>query len=175
VRQSVVRITVRRDGDVFVQGRAGYACCEAGIGRRIAFDARLPAGSAQRFLALRDHPMWKSPHDVRVAEASAAETVCVDGVSYDLTLVVPGRSHSLHRACEDAAIGEVADALEPALQAGLGHDPRFDVLFPGGMNLSLARSAYRELVAGGGRLKPDPQARARATATPAEAPPAAQP
>lgn len=172
VRQSVVRITVRRDGGVFVQGRAGYACCEPGVGRRIAFDAQLPAGQAQRFLALRSHPMWASPHDVRVAEAAAAETVCVDGVAYDLTLVVPGRARSLHRACDDAEVGEVADALEPVLQAALGRDPRFDVLYPGGVSFNLARSAYRELVEGGGRLKPDPQARPREP-TPAEAPPPA--
>ena len=35
VRQSVVRITVRRDGKAFVQARAGLAGCEAGIARRM--------------------------------------------------------------------------------------------------------------------------------------------
>jgi hypothetical protein len=160
VRQSIVRVTVRQDGRGFVQGRAGLACCEADIGRRIGFDAELPAGAAQTFLALRNHPMWSSPKLVQVRERGASEGVCVDGVSYDLTLVVPGRSRTLHRACDSEAIGQVADALEPALRAALGHDRRFDVLYRGGANFSLDRSAYQELLAGGGALRPDPTARA---------------
>ena len=161
VRQSVARVIVRRDGRAFVQGRAGFACCEAGISRRIGFDAELPAGAAQTFLGLRDHAMWSTPRLVRVSEAGASEGVCVNGVAYDLTLVVPGRARSLHRACDDAAIGQVADAVEPALRAALGQDARFDVLFPGGVNLDLDRQAFRDLVAGGGALRPDPAARAR--------------
>ncbi|RAK58647.1 hypothetical protein DJ021_01960 [Phenylobacterium hankyongense] len=162
VRQSIVRITVRRDGHAFVQGRAGFACCEAGISRRIGFDAELPAGAAQTFLALRNHPMWNAPREVAVAEGGqAADAVCLDGVSYDLTLVVPGRSRSLRRACDSAAIGQVADALEPALGAALGHDPRFDVLYPGGAGFGGARNAYRELTAAGGTLRADPNARRR--------------
>jgi hypothetical protein len=160
VRQSVSRITVRQDGRVFVQGRAGLACCEADIGRRMGFDAELPAGAAQGFLALRDNPMWSAPRVVQVRESGASGGVCVDGVSYDLTLVIPGRSRSLHRACDSAAIGQVADALEPAVRAALGHDPRFDVLFRGRIDFSLDRSAYQALVAGGGALRPDPAARA---------------
>jgi len=156
VRQSVSRIIVRQDGRAFVQGRAGLACCEADIGRRVGFDAELPAGSAQTFLALRNHPMWSAPRLVQVRESGASEGICVDGVSYDLTLVVSGRSRTLHRACDSAAVGQVADALEPALRAALGHDPRFDVLFRGGANFSLDRSAYQELLAGGGALRPDP-------------------
>ena len=46
VRQSVVRVIVRRDGKAFVQARAGLACCEAGISRRVGFDAELSAGAA---------------------------------------------------------------------------------------------------------------------------------
>ena len=160
VRQSIVRITVRRDGKAFVQGRAGLACCEAGIARRMGFDAELPAGAAQAFLALRAHPMWAAPRHVRVSEGAAlAEDVCVDGTSYDLTLVIPDRARSLRRACDAEAIGQVADALELALRAALGHDPRFDVIFASGADFSAARAAYRELVAHGGALKPDPQAR----------------
>jgi len=161
VRQSVARVIVRRDGRAFVQGRAGFACCEAEITRRIGFDAELPAGSAEKFLALRNHPMWASPRLVLVKETGAAEGVCVNGVGYDLTLLVPGRSHTLHRACDDAAIGQVADALEPVLRAALGHDPRFDVLYPGGVDYGLDRAAYRDLVAGGGSLRPDPSGRAQ--------------
>jgi hypothetical protein len=159
VRQSVARVIVREDSRVFVQGRAGLACCEADISRRIGFDAELPAGSAQRFLALRNHPLWSAPRLVQVRESGASEGVCVNGVSYDLTLVVPGRSRSLHRACDSAAIGQAADALEPVLRAALGHDPRFDVLFRGGINFKLDRDAYQELLAGGGGLRPDPRAR----------------
>jgi hypothetical protein len=160
VRQSVVRILVRRDGATFVQARAGYACCDALIGRRMGFDAELPAGSAARFLALRGHPMWDAPRDVRVDEGGGtAEAVCVQGTSYDLTLLVPGRSRSLRRACDNAEIGQVADALEPVLGAALGHDSRFDVIFPGGVSYAAARGAYEDLLAQGGRLKPDPNAR----------------
>jgi hypothetical protein len=161
VRQSVARVIVRRDGRAFVQGRAGLACCEAQITRRIGFDAELPAGAAERFLALRNHPMWAAPRLVLVKETGAAEGVCVNGVGYDLTLLVPGRSRTLHRACDDAAVGQVADALEPALRAALGHEPRFDVLFPGGIDYGLDRQAYRELLAQGGSLRPDPAGRAQ--------------
>jgi len=160
VRQSVVRITVRRDGKAFVQGRAGFACCEAGIARRIGFDAELPPGQAQAFLALRNHPMWAAPRDVRVNEGpDSIESLCVDGASYDVTLLVPGRAKTLRRACDTAAIGQIADAVEPALRAALGHDPRFDVIFPGGVSYDAAREAYKDLIAHGGALKPDPQSR----------------
>ena len=162
VRQSVVRITVRRDGKAFVQARAGLACCEAGIARRIGFDAELPSGEAQKFLALRSLPLWSSPRDVRVSQGpELAEDVCVDGTDYDLTLVVPGHSRSLRRSCDIAAIGEAADVLQPVLQAALGHDPRFDVIFPGGASFAAAKDAYRGLLAHGGSLKPDPHGRAQ--------------
>lgn len=154
VRQSVTRIVVRGDGKTFVQSRAGLACCEAGIGRRIGFDAELPAGSADRFKALRGLPLWRSPHDVTVAERGAAEGVCVEGSAYDVTLAVPGRTTTLHRACEPAAIGEAADVLEAVLGAALGHDPRFDLLFRGNASFASARDAYQELIQSGGRLKP---------------------
>lgn len=160
VRQSVTRITVRGDGEVFVQGRAGLACCEAVIGRRLGFDDPLPAGSASRFLALRDLPLWRSPRDVRVVEPDAADALCLEGTFYDLTLATPGRTVTLHRACDPAEVGEAADVLEAVLGAALGHDARFDVIFPGGANFANARGAYRELVAGGGRLKVNPDARA---------------
>jgi hypothetical protein len=160
VRQTVVRITVRRDGAAFVQARAGLACCEAGIERRMGFDAELPPGQAQAFLALRDLPLWSTPRDVRVAEGQGAvEDVCVDGTDYDLTLMVPGRARSLRRSCDNAAIGQAADVIEPMLKAALGHDPRFDVIFPGGASYAGARDAYRDLLARGGSLKADPHAR----------------
>jgi hypothetical protein len=160
VRQSVVRITVRRDGKAFVQARAGLACCEAGIGRRMGFDAELPPGQAQAFQALKVLPLWSSPRDIRVSQGPGlADDVCVDGTDYDLTLMVPGRARSLRRSCDSAAVGQAADVLEPVLRAALGHDTRFDVIFPGGASFAGARDAYRDLLTHGGTLKPDPHAR----------------
>jgi hypothetical protein len=159
VRQTVTRVTVRSDGHAFVQARAGLACCEAVIGRRMGFDEELPPGSAARFLALRDLPLWKSPRDVRVVEPGAADALCLVGTSYDITLVTPGRAVTAHRACDPAEVGEAADVLEAVLGAAMGHDARFDVVFPGGANFANARGAYRDLVEGGGRLKVNPDAR----------------
>ena len=167
VRQTIVRVTVRDDGRAFVQGRAGYACCEAGIGRRIGFDVELPAGSAQTFLALRGDPMWSAPREVEtVRNASTTDVVCIAGVGYDLTLLTAAGARSLHRACDDIAVGQAADALETALRAALGHDRRFDVLYPGGVSFAAERDAYQAFTAGGGVLKP---AKARS------APPGAEP
>jgi hypothetical protein len=171
VRQTVTRVVVR-GGEVFVQARAGLACCEAGIGRRIGFDAELPPGSAARFQALKSLPLWSSPRDVRVEEAGTSEAVCVEGTGYDITLAVPGRAVTVHRACDPAEVGEAADVLEAVLGAAMGHDPRFDVIFRGGANFAAARAAYRELTAAGGRLKPNPEA--RLTRPGAEGAPAAE-
>lgn len=160
VRQSLIRVTVRRDGDVFVQGRAGLGCCEAEIGRLARFDAKAPAGSAARFLALRESPLWNAPRDVRVREGGgASDAVCVDGTAYELTLVVPGRSRSVRRACDSAEVGQAAEVLEAAFAAALGHEPRFDVLYPTGADFSAARRAYEGLVAEGGTLRAAPNSR----------------
>lgn len=153
VRQTVARVIVRSDDKAFVQARAGLACCEALIGRRVGFDKELPAGSAQRFRALRDLPLWRSPRDVRVVEPGAAEAVCLEGVSYDVTLLVPGRARTVRRACDPAEIGEGADVLEAVLGAALGHEPRFDVLFRRGADFTSPRNSYRNLIEGGGQLK----------------------
>lgn len=171
VRQSLIRITVRRDGEVFVQGRAGLGCCEAEIGRFVRFDVKGPAGSAGRFQALRDLPLWDAPRDVRVSEGGgASDAVCIDGTAYGLTLLVPGRSRSLRRACDSAEVGQAAQVLEAVFAAALGHDPRFDVIFPGGADFSEARLAYEELIAQGGTLRPAPNSRPQAAdvAPPAE-------
>ena len=125
----------------------------------MGFDARLPAGSDDRFRALRDQPLWAAPRDVRVVEPDAADAVCLEGVAYDLTLAVAGRATTVRRACDQAEVGEAADVLEAALGAALGHDPRFDVLFPRGADFAAARAAHRDLLAGGGRLKANPQSR----------------
>jgi hypothetical protein len=167
VRQSVVRITVRDDGRAFVQGRAGFACCEAGISRRIGFDAELPAGAAQSFQALRNDPMWSAPREVVARGGGAASDVCLEGVDYDVTLLTVEGSRTLHRACDDVEIGQVAPVLEPVLRAALGQDPRFDVIFRGKVDFGAERRAYQDFVAGGGRLAADPLAR--------PAPPGAEP
>jgi hypothetical protein len=168
---------VRGDGRAFVQGRAGEACCDPGIARRVGFDAELPPDAAARFLALRDHPMWASPRDVRVMDPRVStDAVCIDGISYDLTLVIPGRTRALRRACDDVEVGQVADALSPAIAAALGHEPRFDVLFRRGADFAAAKAAYADLVQNGGGLRPDPQARpqtAEASASDAAEGPAA--
>lgn len=161
VRQTVIRITVRRDEKAFVQGRAGLACCDALIGRRVGFDAELPAGSAARFRALAKDPAWASPRDVLVAYPGAAEAVCVEGTGYDLTLMARDWSRTLHRACDVAEVGETALILEAVVGAAMGHEPRFDVLFPKRADFGRAHAAYRALIADGGRLKPNPKAPAR--------------
>ncbi|HYD45437.1 MAG TPA: hypothetical protein VEA79_09265 [Phenylobacterium sp.] len=154
VRQSVIRLYVRRDGESFVQARAGLACCEAGIARRVGFDAQLAPGWTGRIRALRDLPAWNSPRDVVVEEEGVSDAVCVDGVAYDVTLMLPGRARHLRRACDPAAIGEIADVLEVAVGAALGHEPRIDAVFNRGADYASQRQAYQALVAGGGRLKP---------------------
>lgn len=159
-RQTLIRTTVRRDGKTFVQARAGLGCCEPGIARRVGFDIEAPEGTAARLGRLRDDPLWDSPRDVRVDEGSgAADALCVDGASYDLTLVVPGQARSVRRACDSAEIGQAADVLEAAFGLALGHEPRIDVIWPGGPSFATARAAYQQLIAGGGRLKPAPFAR----------------
>lgn len=162
VRQSVARVTVRKDGKAFVQGRAGLGCCEPGIARRVGFDAELPAGSAARFLALAEDSLWAAPREVRVDEGGgASEALCVDGAAYDLTLVTPGRSRTVRRACDNAEIGQAADVLQAVLGAAIGHEPRFDVIYEGSIDFSAARRAYQGLVAEGGSLKTAPRSRAQ--------------
>lgn len=171
VRQMVTRIVVRRDGRAFVQARAGLACCQPGIARRVDINAELPQGSAAQFLALRDHAMWSAPRDVRVTiNEATADALCVEGTAYDLTLLVPGRSASLRRACEREEIGQVADALEPLVKAALGHDTRIDVLFARGADFSRERAAYARLIEEGGRLQAARTSRPQAPAVPYLAP-----
>jgi hypothetical protein len=155
VRQAVIRLYARRDGESFVQARAGLACCEAGIARRVGFDAQLAPGWTSRLKGLRDLPAWHSPRDVIVEEAGVSDAICVDGVAYDVTLMLPGRARHLRRACDPAAVGEIADVLEAAIGATLGHEPRIDVIFPRGAGAYAGqRQAYQALIGGGGRLKP---------------------
>lgn len=154
VRQSVIRVVVRRDGKAFVQARAGLICCTPGIDRRVGFDAELDADQAQRLLKLKADPLWDAPRDVRVQEAEATVgAICVNGVAYDLVLVTPQRTRAVRRACDSQEIGQAADVLEAVLGAALGHEPRFDVVFPEGADFARSRQAYRDLVRDGGALK----------------------
>jgi hypothetical protein len=153
VRQAVARVVLRRDGKAFVQARAGLACCEPGIARRVAIDAELPAETARALRALRDDPLWDAPGQVRVVEGGgAADAICVDGAAYDLTRLTARGAVSVRRACDPAEVGQAADVLEGVLRAALGHDTRFDVLFPKGADFSSERRAYQALVAEGGAL-----------------------
>lgn len=168
VRQAVVRVTLRRDGKAFVQARAGLGCCEVGIGRRIAFDEPLEPDRAAAVKAVVADPMWDQPRYVTTVEADGTTlTLCVDGVSWDVTLATPGRSRHLRRLCLDEETGSIAPALQAALGAALGREPRFDVVFPRGGDFSSARRVYQDLIARGGRLRAAPNDRPQAPAAPA--------
>ena len=155
VRQSVFRVIRRNDGEVFVQGRAGLACCAPDISRRVGFDAVLPRELGDRFMALAEQSAWATPRDV-VAQESAATvgSICLEGAAYDLILLTENGGYALRRDCEDAEVGQVADILDAVIGAGLGHEPRIDVLFPEGADFTRERAAYDRLVAQGGRIKP---------------------
>lgn len=161
VQQTVFRVTLRRDGDLFIQGRAGRACCEPQIARLVGFDAPLAGDLADRFRALAAESAWASPRDAVAQEATASVgSICLDGTAYDLVLLTEDGSYALRRDCEDAEIGQVADILEAVIGAGLGHEPRIDVLFPDGADFSRERAAHARLVNSGGYIKPaDPPAR----------------
>ena len=170
-RQTLMRATVRRDGKAFIQARAGLGCCEPGVARRVGFDAEAPPDAARRLLALRSDPLWSSPREVRVDEgAGAVDALCVEGTAYDLTLAVAGAVRSVRRACDPAEIGQAADVLEAVFGLALGHEPRIDVIYPGGADFGSARNAYRSLLAGGGRLKPAPQPRGQTALFPVPSP-----
>jgi hypothetical protein len=158
VRQSVVRVTVRRDGKAFVQARAGLACCEPGVARRVDIDAELPAAAIGPLRALADDPLWKAPRDVGVFDGEGGvNAICVDGTAYDLTRLTAGSAVSLRRACDPAEVGQAAAVLTGILGQALGHDPRFDILFPDQATFTSEAEAYRALIAGGGALRPAPK------------------
>lgn len=155
VEQSVFRIIRRNDGEVFVQGRAGLACCAPDISRRVGFDAALPRELGDRLIALAEQSAWATPRDVVTQESAASVgSICLEGAAYDLILLTENGGYALRRDCEDAEVGQVADILEAVIGAGLGHEPRIDVLFPDGADFSRERAAYGRLVAQGGRIKP---------------------
>ena len=167
VRQAVIRVTVRRDGRAFVQARAGLGCCTPEIGRRVDIDAELAPQQIAPLRALPGHPLWGQPRSVTVDYGGGAvEPVCLEGVSWDVTLLVAGQAHHLRRACDDAEVGSIAPALAAALSAASGRDTRFDAMFARGADFSRQQRAYDALIASGGRLKPATNSRVQPPAVP---------
>jgi hypothetical protein len=170
VRQAVVRVTVRRDGRAFVQARAGLGCCTPEIGRRVDIDAELGAPQIMPLKTLADDPAWSQPRSVIVDYGGGAvEAVCLDGISWDVTLLVPGQARHLRRACDDAEVGSIAPALAAALSAASGRDARFDAMFARGGDFSRQQRAYDSLIASGGRLKAGTNDRPQPPAVPTPA------
>ncbi|WP_269716187.1 hypothetical protein [Caulobacter sp. NIBR2454] len=152
VRQAVIRVTVRRDGRAFVQARAGLGCCSPEIGRRVGVDAELASAEPYRNLAAL--PAWDAPRRVTVLDGQGSiASLCLDGISWDVTLLTQDRTRHLRRACDGAEIGQIADILTPLVAAALGRDPRIDVLFPRGADFEADRRAYDALIAASGRLE----------------------
>lgn len=158
VRQAVVRVVLRRDGRAFVQGRAGLACCEPEIDRFVAFDAELADERAAAVRAVLQDPVWGQPRMVNVVEdGMTMDQLCVNGVSYDVSLVIETDVRTLHRACSGEQVGSIAPVLEALLSAALGYDPRFDAAFENGADFSRDRANYEALLARGGALQPPPK------------------
>jgi hypothetical protein len=167
VRQAVIRVTVRRDGRAFVQARAGLGCCTPEIGRRVDIDAELAPQQTAPLKALVGDPLWSQPRSVVVDYGGGAvEPVCLEGVSWDVTLLLPGQARHLRRACDDSEVGSIAPALAAALSAASGRDARFDAMFARGADFSRQQRAYDALIASGGRLRPAANTRPQPPAVP---------
>lgn len=168
-RQVVVRVVRRGDGRVFLQARAGRGCCAAGVSRRVDIDRELERGTAEPVLkALAAEPLWSAPEQVLVQEEGAVSSVCVDGVSYDLTRAEPRRTTHLRRSCDPAEVGSVAPALRALFELARGYDGRFDAALPGDVTFAKEAREHAALLARGGGLRPR-----SARSTSAEAPAAA--
>ncbi|HEX6860840.1 MAG TPA: hypothetical protein VF138_11655 [Caulobacteraceae bacterium] len=156
VRQAVVRVTLRGDGRAFVQGRAGLGCCEPEIERLMWFDEELSVDRAAAVRAVINDPLWNQPGWAEVVEdGMTVDPLCVNGVAYDVSLVLPNGARSLHRACSGEQVGSIAPVLTALLSAALGYDQRFDVVFPRGVGAFAAdRADYEALLARGGQLQP---------------------
>lgn len=167
VRQALVRVTLRRDGRAFVQARAGLGCCTPEIGRRVDINAELAEPQITPLKALPADPAWSQPRSVIVDYGGGAvSALCVDGVSWDVTLLVPGQARHLRRACDDAEVGSIAPILAAALGAAAGRDPRFDAVLPRGADFSRQADAYQSLIGSGGRLIPGESNRPQPPAVP---------
>ncbi len=156
--EAVVRLTIRGDGRVFAQGRAGFACCRPDISRRVDVDLELPRSTRDSFLALRADPLWSQPEHVVAQEPGAVSSLCVDGISYDLYLAQNGRGVHRRRSCDDAEIGSAAPVLEALFAAVRGQDSRLDAAVPQNGLFANQRAYYASFQASGGRLIPAPAA-----------------
>jgi hypothetical protein len=167
VRQAVIRVTLRRDGRAFVQARAGLGCCTPEIGRRVDINAELSEPPIVAVKSALADPAWSQPRSVIVDYGGGAvSALCVDGTSWDVTLLVPGQARHLRRACDDAEVGSIATVLSAALGAAVGRDPRFDAVFPRGADFSRQGAAYASLIQSGGRLIASENNRAQPAAVP---------
>jgi hypothetical protein len=116
VRQAVIRVMTRRDGRAFVQARAGLGCCTPEIDRRVDINAELASEQIPALKALVGNAIWSQPRDVTIDYGDGSVSpVCLDGVAWDITLLVAGQARHLRRACDDAEVGSIADALTLAL------------------------------------------------------------
>lgn len=151
--EEIARLTLRSDGKVFIQARAGMGCCQPAIARRVDID-QVVEGPDAPFRALPKSAVWSQPRDVEVVRPNVVAPVCIKGAAYDLTLLEYDRSVHLRRICDSEAVGSVAPILTAVLGAAMGKDPRFDVLFRGGADFSFEKTIYDQLLAEGGQLKP---------------------
>jgi hypothetical protein len=169
VRQTVIRLTLRRDGRAFVQARAGLGCCTPEIGRRVDINAELGGQAVEALRSVPADPVWSQPRSVIVDYGGGAvSALCVDGVSWDVTLLVPGQARHLRRACDDAEVGSIASILTTAVGATLGRDSRFDATLPQGSDFSRQHKAYANLLASGGALRSGQGSRPQPAAVPLE-------
>ncbi len=152
-RQAVIRVILRADGEAFVQARAGRGCCSPEIARRVDINAQLTAEQRRSLLRLREDPTWSQPRNVVVSEGEGVvSSVCVDGASYDLTLLDDRRAVHLRRSCDPSEIGSAASVIQAIVGAARGRDARFDAVFA---EQPLARYAqsYAQLLEVGGRIR----------------------
>ena len=63
--EALARLTLRRDGKVFIQARAGMGCCRPEIARRVDIDQVLDP-KAGDFSALAKSAVWKQPANVEI-------------------------------------------------------------------------------------------------------------
>jgi ketosteroid isomerase-like protein len=110
----------------------------------------------QALARLREDPLWDQPRDVEVSEAGdVVSSVCVDGASYDLTLLTDRRAAHVRRSCDPAEVGSAAAVMRVLVEAARGFDPRFDVVFASQRFDQYSRS-YADRVASGGRVQAPP-------------------
>jgi len=152
-RQAVIRVILRADGETFLQARAGRGCCSPEISRRVDVNVELTGEQRRALAALKADPAWNQPRNVVVSEGEGVlSSVCVDGKSYDLTMLDDQRAVHLRRSCDPAEIGSAANIIRGIVSAARGQDPRIDVLFSE-RELAGYGQGYAQLVEAGGRIR----------------------